>query len=199
MRVLLLHLLSSLRCYEIEADTVFPSFQVGVAIVSLPQESSAVLASSHHTRVYVSRSANPVQEDLDLAKPGSHLGKRSATYEGIAEDELALDTPGMDASAGLLAVLGVCISSGFAGVYFEKVIKESPKVTSLWIRNVQLSTYSLFPAFFVSSQSLLNFDSNVTAYAPMEVMLLDGRKTYVGRRGVLNGIVLRDANSMHPF
>lgn len=86
-----------------------------------------------------------------MAEPGSHLKKRSATYEGIAEDELALDTPGMDASVGLFAVLGVCICSGLAGVYFEKVIKESPKSTSpsLWIRNVQLSTYSLFPAFFI--------------------------------------------------
>ena len=84
-----------------------------------------------------------------MAEPGSHLMKRSATYEGIEEDELALDTPGLDASIGLLAVLGVCVCSGLAGVYFEKVIKGSPTSTSLWIRNVQLSTYSLFPAFFI--------------------------------------------------
>ena len=50
---------------------------------------------------------------------------------------------------GLLAVVGVCVCSGFAGVYFEKMIKDSPKGTSLWIRNVQLSVYSLFPAFFI--------------------------------------------------
>lgn len=122
---------------------------VGVAIVSLPHGSSASLASSHHTRIYVPRSSNPLREHFRMAEPGSHLKKRSATYEGIAEDELALDAPGMDASAGVFAVLGVCIFSGLAGVFFEKVIKESPKSTSLWIRNVQLSTYSLFPAFFI--------------------------------------------------
>ncbi|EXJ82465.1 hypothetical protein A1O3_06278 [Capronia epimyces CBS 606.96] len=122
---------------------------VGVAIVSLPQGSASSLVSSHHARVHVPRSANALREHFGMADSGSHLRKRSATYEGIAEDELALDTPPLDASAGILAVLGVCIFSGLAGVYFEKVIKESPKVTSLWIRNVQLSTYSLFPAFFI--------------------------------------------------
>ncbi|KAI1613005.1 nucleotide-sugar transporter-domain-containing protein [Exophiala viscosa] len=122
---------------------------VGVVIVSWPHEASPALASSHHARIYVSRSTNPLREHFKLSGAGSRLAKRSATYEGIEEDELALDTPGMDASAGLLAVVGVCVASGLAGVYFEKVIKESPKATSMWIRNVQLSIYSLFPAFFV--------------------------------------------------
>lgn len=77
------------------------------------------------------------------------MKKRSATYEGIAEDEMAMYTPIMDGSLGLLAVVCVCLCSGLAGVYFEKVIKESPKPTSMWVRNVQLSLYSLFPAFFI--------------------------------------------------
>lgn len=37
---------------------------------------------------------------------------------------------------GLLAVLVACFSSGFAGVYFEKILKESKQ--SVWIRNIQL-------------------------------------------------------------
>jgi UDP-sugar transporter A1/2/3 len=121
---------------------------VGVAIVSLPDESSS-LASSHHTHVYVPRSSNPLRDHFRMSNAGRRLGKRSATYEGIEEDELALDTPGMDASVGLFAVFSLCICSGLGGVFFEKVIKESPKVTSLWIRSVQLSAYSLFPAFFI--------------------------------------------------
>jgi UDP-sugar transporter A1/2/3 len=40
---------------------------------------------------------------------------------------------------GLLAVAAACISSGFAGVWFEKILKESH--TSLWIRNIQLSVF----------------------------------------------------------
>ena len=42
---------------------------------------------------------------------------------------------------GLLAVLAACMSSAFAGVYFEKVLKGSTQ--SLWMRNVQLAFYSL--------------------------------------------------------
>lgn len=37
---------------------------------------------------------------------------------------------------GLIAVLSACFSSGFAGVYFEKILKGSS--CSVWIRNIQL-------------------------------------------------------------
>uniref|UniRef100_A0A671Q5S6 UDP-N-acetylglucosamine transporter-like n=1 Tax=Sinocyclocheilus anshuiensis TaxID=1608454 RepID=A0A671Q5S6_9TELE len=42
---------------------------------------------------------------------------------------------------GLLAVLVACFSSGFAGVYFEKILKESKQ--SVWIRNIQLGLFGL--------------------------------------------------------
>lgn len=37
---------------------------------------------------------------------------------------------------GLMAVLTACVSSGFAGVYFEKILKETKQ--SVWLRNIQL-------------------------------------------------------------
>lgn len=125
---------------------------IGVAIVSLPEDEMRSLVSSHHTRIYSPRSVNRLTQRLDqLYSGGAHLTKRSATYEGIAEDEWALDNrPGFDAFYGVVATLSVCLCSGFAGVYFEKVMKDSThKTYSLWIRNVQLSVYSLFPAFFI--------------------------------------------------
>ncbi|KAK6172023.1 hypothetical protein SNE40_018425 [Patella caerulea] len=42
---------------------------------------------------------------------------------------------------GLLAVLIMCLSSGFAGVYFEKILKSSKQ--SLWTRNIQLAVPSI--------------------------------------------------------
>lgn len=41
---------------------------------------------------------------------------------------------------GLLAVIACCISSGFSGVYFERLIKFNPH-QSLWIRNFQLAMF----------------------------------------------------------
>ncbi|CAH2063343.1 unnamed protein product, partial [Iphiclides podalirius] len=42
---------------------------------------------------------------------------------------------------GFSAALAACFISGFAGIYFEKVLKESD--ISVWMRNVQLSLLSL--------------------------------------------------------
>jgi UDP-sugar transporter A1/2/3 len=45
---------------------------------------------------------------------------------------------------GISAVVMACFTSGLAGVYFEMVLKGSK--ADLWIRNVQLSLFSLIPA-----------------------------------------------------
>ncbi|KAF8582311.1 hypothetical protein K439DRAFT_1647637 [Ramaria rubella] len=59
----------------------------------------------------------------------------------------ALDDPTIHAMVplkGFLAVTAACFTSGLAGVYFEMVLKGSK--ADLWIRNVQLSLFSLLPA-----------------------------------------------------
>jgi solute carrier family 35 (UDP-sugar transporter), member A1/2/3 len=47
---------------------------------------------------------------------------------------------------GLIAVLCAAGTSGFAGVYFEKILKGSQ--TTLWIRNVQMGLPSIVIALF---------------------------------------------------
>lgn len=43
---------------------------------------------------------------------------------------------------GFVAILIACCLSGFAGVYFEKILKDSAHV-SLWIRNIQLAAVTI--------------------------------------------------------
>ncbi|KAH8107015.1 nucleotide-sugar transporter-domain-containing protein [Cristinia sonorae] len=50
----------------------------------------------------------------------------------------------MNAVKGFVAVVAACFTSGLAGVYFEMVLKNSQ--ADLWVRNVQLSLFSLLPA-----------------------------------------------------
>ncbi|KZS91105.1 nucleotide-sugar transporter [Sistotremastrum niveocremeum HHB9708] len=51
---------------------------------------------------------------------------------------------GMSPLKGFGAVLAACMTSGLAGVYFEMVLKNTK--TDLWVRNVQLSLFSLVPS-----------------------------------------------------
>ncbi|KAJ8569116.1 hypothetical protein ON010_g6146 [Phytophthora cinnamomi] len=68
---------------------------------------------------------------------------------GVALVQLDEDSSGSSAAAataksgqsttkGLLAVVAACVCSGFAGVYFEKILKGSGSKATLWERNVQM-------------------------------------------------------------
>ena len=46
------------------------------------------------------------------------------------------DKSNQNALVGMVAVITSCMMSGFAGVYFEKILKGSKQ--SVWLRNVQL-------------------------------------------------------------
>ncbi|KAK0737216.1 nucleotide-sugar transporter-domain-containing protein [Apiosordaria backusii] len=56
-----------------------------------------------------------------------------------------------NALKGLAAVVGASLISGLTCVYFEKLLKDSLGSTSssIWIKNVQLSFFSIFPALFI--------------------------------------------------
>lgn len=130
---------------------------IGVSIVSIPSNSKDLAMVIHDTSDHffprsvheLGNMANTVGEvarELTKRAVGGvtgELAKRSATYEGIKEDEDSSLT--MNYSVGLMAVLVAAVVSGLTGVYFEKVLKDSATPVSVWTRNVQLSFYSLFP------------------------------------------------------
>jgi UDP-sugar transporter A1/2/3 len=65
---------------------------------------------------------------------------------GTGQDTVNLLPAELHPIRGFLAVTAACFTSGLAGVYFEMVLKGSS--ADLWVRNVQLSLWSLIPAFF---------------------------------------------------
>ncbi|RDA88308.1 hypothetical protein CP532_6577 [Ophiocordyceps camponoti-leonardi (nom. inval.)] len=122
---------------------------LGVSIVSLPTSESPVDGRLLHgiPDHYFPRSNHELGQAAvpDFSPPDSHLTKRSATYQGIAND-LPPPDPLMNYSAGATAAVVAAVVSGLAGVYFEKILKESPTQASVWIRNIQLSFYSIIAA-----------------------------------------------------
>jgi UDP-sugar transporter A1/2/3 len=59
----------------------------------------------------------------------------------------------MSPTTGFLAVFAACFTSGLAGVYFEVVLKNSQG--DLWVRNLQLSLFSLIPAIIPIAVDLI--------------------------------------------
>ncbi|KAJ6050072.1 hypothetical protein N7444_006788 [Penicillium canescens] len=121
---------------------------VGVALVQIPDASTERMLQDDHANHYFPRSLEEWKAVKQGSSSGSSLQKRSATYEGIEEDILTAD-PHLNSTIGLLATIGAALASGLASTYFEKVLKDSSNHISLWVRNVQLAIYSIFPALFI--------------------------------------------------
>lgn len=67
---------------------------------------------------------------------------------------------------GVSAVLGSSVLSGFANVYFEKLVKTTP--TSIWVRNLQLAAFTV----------------------PQSLLFMAKDSAGIGRSGVLHGFTL---------
>jgi UDP-sugar transporter A1/2/3 len=124
----------------------------GVGVVDLSALARAGKSGSGKS-VHVARSAYFPEDTWGLwdivRAAADHLSKRSATYEGIHSDfEAAYPQP--DVVTGLAAALAACLLSGVASVYFEKLLKVKGEYSkSIWIRNVQLTFYAIWPALFL--------------------------------------------------
>lgn len=155
---------------------------IGVGIVQLAIAEPRDPMDDENMRLYIPQSVAEWREMggavaadnvMNVKRNVKKIMKRSATYQGI-EDDLMMENPRVDSVTGFLATLASCLAAGVAGVYFEKVIRDSSTASatpnaanSLWVRNVQLAIYSLFPALFIG------------------VVFLDGEK--IARSGFFEG------------
>lgn len=121
---------------------------LGVALVQFPDASAEHMTlGDEFSRPHFPRSLEEWKA-VNGGGAAAKMHKRSATYEGIQEDILTAN-PRLNHTLGLLAVIGAALTSGIAGVFFEKVLKDSSNHISTWVRNVQLAIYSVFPALFI--------------------------------------------------
>ncbi|CAK7269978.1 UDP-galactose transporter Gms1 [Sporothrix epigloea] len=131
--------------YEDSADTmsiIYPDFGDHFFPRSKHELGQAVNGVGEVARELTKRS-------IDHVSSGALMAKRSASYEGINEDQPDASNALLNPSLGITAALVVVAVSGLTGVYFENVLKDSVSPVSVWTRNIQLSIYSLFLVLFV--------------------------------------------------
>ena len=120
----------------------------GVVLVQFPTSQHPAAAGVWHEvhKLHLPRSMNELTHWRQSTAMSLH--RRSATYEGIEEDML-IQNQERDSALGLAAAILSCSASALGSVYFEKVLKEATSKVSIWIRNVQLSVYSIVPSLFI--------------------------------------------------
>jgi solute carrier family 35 (UDP-sugar transporter), member A1/2/3 len=106
---------------------------------------------------------------------------------GSAHDSAPLHIHVMSPLKGFGAVTAACFTSGLAGVYFEMVLKNSK--ADLWVRNVQLSLFSLIPALlpilYISTPSSVGFfpgllrNFGLWAWATVAIQVFGGLVTAI--------------------
>ena len=85
-----------------------------------------------------------------------------------SSDATASDADKNNRFVGLIAVLCAACTSGFSGVYFERILKGSK--TSLWLRNVQMGLPSVGIAFitiFAKDMAAVQAQGFLGGYTPV--------------------------------
>lgn len=138
-------------CWKLSIPAILYVFQNNLQYVAASNLDAATFQVTYQMKILTTAgfSVLLLRKQLSRLKWGALF--MLALGVGIVQiqsgDSHAKHTEGMthmNPILGFLAVCAACFTSGLAGVYFEMVLKNS--VADLWVRNVQLSLFSLVPA-----------------------------------------------------
>jgi UDP-sugar transporter A1/2/3 len=106
----------------------------GIALVSVEESNNRNGRSSIKQDPELTPTASALGELLDQQNGGAVAAAAAGAIPSVSNDR-------PEFVVGLMSVLIACILSGLAGVYFEKILKNTQG--SIWLRNIQLSSFSL--------------------------------------------------------
>jgi len=105
------------------------------------------------------------QQWLALGLLSAGVGLVQTSDAPVAVATVAAGSPA--ALVGITAVLASSVLSGFANVYFERVVKQSS--VSLWVRNVQLGLFSIpqAAALMLADRALISSQGPLIGFTPL--------------------------------
>uniref|UniRef100_A0A914C1Q1 UDP-galactose transporter n=2 Tax=Acrobeloides nanus TaxID=290746 RepID=A0A914C1Q1_9BILA len=96
---------------------------------------------------------------------------------------------------GITAVLCTCATAGFAGVYFEKMLKDGSN-TPFWIRNLQMYSCGVVSAFagcFVSDIETIRAKGFFHGYSMLVVFII----AFLSCGGIYISLVMKHLDNLH--
>ena len=112
---------------------------------------------------------------------------------GSSDRHTSSETKGQNQFVGFVAVLAAACTSGFAGVYFEKILKGSE--VTLWIRNIQMGLFSITIAFLtaiVQDSAQISQKGFFVGYSPIVLTVI----TVQAVGGLIVAVVIKYADNV---
>lgn len=178
--------------YVVENNLLFIALSNLSVTVFEVTDQLKIITTAYFSTVLLNLKLKPIQKvSLVLLAIGVATVEISSNEEEVNTN---IEINSQTQLIGLIALILSCIISGFAGVYFEKLIKQNESI-SIYIRNVQLAiwgaTFGLFTVF-LSSESLVEEYGFFQNYN----FLTFGVIVTLAITGILNAFVIKYADNV---
>jgi UDP-galactose transporter len=123
------------------------------------------------------------------------MGVALVQLDDSSSDKNSTKATDQNMTLGLIAVICSCLCSGFAGVYFEKILKNSTSKATLWERNVQMGLSSIVIAMgglLWNDREFLQLNGFFYGYRPIVWAAI----TVSAAGGLLTAVVVKYADNI---